>query len=144
MAWPLLLSLAMLLAACATPTPAATPTPGPAVRGAELFAATCATCHGTAGDGSPGVAPALDASGHAWHHPDGQLRDWISRGKLGLGSRMPGYGDQLGEDGIEAVLAYVHTLWTDEQRRAQRDVSERYEEGTRRIRGTGTPTATQP
>lgn len=107
-------------------------------RGTELFAATCAVCHGPAGDGSPGRAPALDASGHAWHHPDGQIRDWITRGKLGLGGSMPGFGEQLGDDGVRAVLAYLHTLWTEEQRRSQRSVSERYEEGLRRARRAST------
>ena len=41
--------------------------------GAEVYSANCATCHGTEGEGHGEieVAPALNATEHAWHHPDG-------------------------------------------------------------------------
>lgn len=113
-------------------------------QGAELFAAVCSGCHGPAGDGSIGQAPALDALDHAWHHPDAQLREWISKGKPGLGTTMPAYGDALRDDGVEAVLHYVRSLWTEEQRRAQQEVSARYEEGLRRIQEFAPPTAPAP
>lgn len=105
---------------------------GDSASGAEIFASTCAVCHGPAGNGDPGVAPGLDSPWHAWEHPDRQIRDWVRDGKFGLRVNMPGYGDKLDEQAISDVIAYVRTLWTQEQRDVQRDVSLRYEEGYRR------------
>lgn len=119
-----------LLAACgtgqATPTPTATP--DPVTQGHEVFLRVCAECHGQNGEGYANElsAPALDASEHAWHHPDQQIHDWIVNGKLGLGREMPALGDQLTEEEIEAVIAYLHTLWTPEQLEAQQDITNRY------------------
>lgn len=128
----LTLAVALLSVGCSVSPPAIAPTPDPVVRGGQIFATTCAVCHGPAGDGRAGPAPALDASGHAWHHPDVQLGEWVSHGKLGAAGRMPAYADQLGGEGIVAVLAYVRTLWTEDQRRSQASVSRRYEEALRR------------
>lgn len=119
-----------LLVACgtvqATPTPSATP--DPVMQGREVFLRVCAECHGQNGEGYANElsAPALDASEHAWHHPDQQIHDWITNGKLGLGREMPALGDQLTEEEIEAVIAYLHTLWTPEQLEAQQDITNRY------------------
>lgn len=119
-----------LLVACgavqATPTPTATP--DPVMQGREVFLRVCAECHGQNGEGYANElsAPALDVSEHAWHHPDQQIYDWIVNGKLGLGREMPALGDQLTEEEIEAVIAYLHTLWTPEQLEAQQDITNRY------------------
>ena len=43
-------------------------------------------------------------------------------------SGMPGFGDELTEDDIEAVLAYIRSTWPDRIRAAQSDRS-RMEEG---------------
>jgi len=119
-----------LLAACgaALVTPAPTATPDPVAQGREVFLRDCAECHGQNGEGYANElsAPALDASEHAWHHPDQQIRDWIANGKLGLGREMPALGDQLAEAEIEAVIAYLHTLWTAEQLATQQDITNRY------------------
>ncbi len=120
-----------LLAACgaalATPTP--TTTPDPVTQGRELFLRVCAECHGQNGEGYANElsAPALDASEHAWHHPDQQIYDWIVNGKLGIGREMPALGDQLTGEEIEAVIAYLHTLWTPEQLETQQDITNRYD-----------------
>ena len=100
----------------------------------DIFANTCAVCHGPAANGDPGLAPGLDSPWHAWEHPDRQIRDWIENGKLGLGVNMPGYGDKLDEQAISDVIEYVRTLWTQEQRDVQHDLSLRYEEGYRKYR----------
>jgi mono/diheme cytochrome c family protein len=119
-----------LLAACGTApvTPTPTATPDPVMQGREVFLRVCAECHGQNGEGYANElsAPALDASEHAWHHPDQQIRDWIANGKLGVGSEMPALGDQLTKAEIEAVIAYLHTLWTPEQLEAQQDITNRY------------------
>ena len=100
--------------------------------GSGVFANTCAVCHGPAGDGTPGVGPGLDSQAHAWHHPDRQIREWIANGKFGVRVNMPGYGDKLDEQAISDLIAYTRTLWTQEQRDSQHDLSLRYEEGYRK------------
>jgi len=89
------------------------------VRGAQLYAANCASCHGTSGAGYalPGVpAPALDATEHAWHHPDEQILELLRAG----GTQMPAVGSGWTTDDLASVLAYVKQWWTPDQRRAQR------------------------
>ena len=107
---------------------------GDPATGSDIFANTCAVCHGPAANGDPGLAPGLDSPWHAWEHPDRQIRDWVENGKFGLGVNMPSYGDKLNEQAISDVIAYVRTLWTQEQRDVQRDLSLRYEEGYRKYR----------
>jgi mono/diheme cytochrome c family protein len=103
--------------------------------GASLFAASCAACHGEKGRGGVGPAPPLDASAHAWHHPDQQLSEWILNGKLGLGGGgMPPNRDRITADDVPAFVAYLKTLWTEEQRTTQADITRRYEEGLQRSR----------
>lgn len=125
-----------LLAACgggvATPTATAPPTTttDPAVQGREVYLRVCAECHGQSGEGyaNEPAAPALDESEHAWHHSDQQIRDWIENGKLGVGREMPAYGDELTADEVDAVIAYLHSLWTPEQLETQQDITNRYQE----------------
>ncbi len=119
-----------LMTACGAlnTTPASTPTPEPVAQGREVFAQVCAACHGQNAEGYANelAAPALDHSEHAWHHPDQQIHDWVKNGKLGLGREMPALGDQLSDEEIEAVIAYLHTLWTPEQLETQQDITSRY------------------
>ena len=147
--WTLTISLgvAMSLAACSggsegqtepppSPAPATsppvTPTPQPVdpevELGQEAFMQVCAQCHGENAQGHANDldAPALDSTEHAIEHPDQQIHDWIVNGKLGLGRQMPPYGDQLTDDDVHAVLAYLHTLWTPEQLAVQQDITSRW------------------
>ncbi len=131
-AWLLLLvDSALLLTACApvARTATATATPDLVAQGREVYLRECAECHGERAQGyadHPG-APPLDETGHAWHHPDQQIYDWIVNGKLALaGEGMPALGDRLSGREVEAVIEYVHSLWTEEQLETQQDVSERY------------------
>jgi mono/diheme cytochrome c family protein len=123
-----------LVAACSlkptttTPASAPTATPNLVTQGREVFLRTCAQCHGQNAEGHVvEPAPALDHSEHAWHHPDQQIRDWIKNGKYGF-VPMPALGDQLSAEEIEAVIAYLHTLWTPEQLETQQDITRRYGE----------------
>jgi len=109
--------------------------------GAEVYQANCATCHGVGGAGEPNwqsrqadgtlPAPPHDASGHTWHHPDAVLLDIIRRGGEavyggpGLRSGMPAFGGQLTAEEIDAVLAYIKTLWGDTEREYQERLPER-------------------
>lgn len=108
-----------------------TPTATPALvaEGREVYARVCAECHGDQCQGYAGHpgAPPLDDTGHAWHHPDQQIYDWIVNGKLAVvGEGMPALGDRLTDQEVEALIAYLHSLWTEEQLEIQQDVSERY------------------
>ena len=98
-----------------------------ATDGAALYAANCQQCHGDR-EGKGGLdAPRHDSAGHTWHHPDAQLKDWVLNGKFGF-AQMPALGDKLTEPDVEAILAFMKTWWTGEQRATQADVSRRYQE----------------
>lgn len=80
--------------------------------GRDLYAATCATCHGEAGEGAPAAGvPALNGSMHAWHHPDSQIAGFL---RQGIGA-MPAVGAGWSDAEIDAVLAYVKQWWEPEQ-----------------------------
>ena len=105
--------------------------PTPASRtGQEIFASTCAACHGVNGEGQPNwhtpnedgtlPAPPLNGDAHTWHHGDGLLYRIVSEGGSFLEvpsipnfkSGMPAFGEQLGHQEIVAVITYIKTLWT--------------------------------
>ena len=108
-------------------TMTAIPTPDPVALGREVFASHCARCHGAQAEGhAVEPAPALDASEHAWHHPDWQLHQFIGDGKYSLSSvQMPAFADKLSDEQIGLVIAYIKSLWTDEQRLSQEDMNQR-------------------
>lgn len=110
--------------------PTNTASVGPALRtGQEIFASTCAVCHGVNGEGQPNwhipnedgslPAPPLNGDAHTWHHGDGLLYRIVSEGGGFLEvpslpnftSRMPAFGEQLGHDGVVAVITYIKTFW---------------------------------
>ena len=133
-------TVGLVLAACSgvgTPAPTRTPLPvtQPVVRaapeniaeGADLYATSCQVCHGDLrGQGGSG-APPHNQNGHTWHHPDAQLTDWVIKGKLGF-SRMPAFKNLLTDLEVDAILSYIKTSWTEDQRETQADVSVRYQE----------------
>ena len=118
--------------------------------GQRIFQANCSVCHGADGEGQPdwhlkkpdGVLPAppLNGDGHTWHHGDGTLYTYVSRGGKffespdipSFKSGMPAFGEVLSHDEIIAVLEYVKGLWGDkvaeglglEKRKSQAVVSE--------------------
>jgi len=120
-----------------TPTPAPTSTremvlqgtsPDQAELGRVAYLQVCAMCHGIRAEGYANniAAPALESSEHASHHPDQQLHDWIVNGKLGLARQMPAFEDQLSDEEVHAIIAYLHTLWTTDQIQAQQDLGHRW------------------
>lgn len=90
-------------------------------RGAELFAANCATCHGVDGWPDPdsplvkglGVVPA-DFSDALFNSREGE-GEWtlvVTHGgpALGFSEVMPAFGETLSAEDVGNVLAYIKTL----------------------------------
>ncbi|MCY3921477.1 MAG: c-type cytochrome [Chloroflexi bacterium] len=118
-----------LIVACGQSEPAASPAADQASQvsgprtGQQIFAATCAACHGADGKGAENwmvrdedgrlPPPPLNGEGHTWHHSDGVLYGIVSEGGagIGFGSNMPGFKEELTRDEIIAVLEYVKAWW---------------------------------
>lgn len=93
-------------------------------RGAVLYKANCAACHGQQGQGAPGwqqrgpdgkmPPPPLNGTGHAWHHPAKVLRYTILNGTKALGGNMPAWKGKLSEQDIEDIIAWFQSKWPDE------------------------------
>lgn len=96
------------------------------LRGKTVYAEHCAACHGAALQGQPDwqrrgangrlPAPPHDASGHTWHHSDRQLFQITKYGLAPIAgpayaTDMPAFADQLGDDDIWAVLAFIKSRW---------------------------------
>lgn len=108
-------------------------------QGQQIYVQYCAACHGPGGEGQfpdaplqPDAtgrigAPPHDGTGHTWHHGDQLLLNYTRDGGIGDPARfypMPAFGDQLSDEEILLVIAYIKTLWTDEQRAYQAQVTE--------------------
>ncbi len=85
-------------------------------QGRTIFNETCAVCHGPNGEGD--VGSPLNGSAHAWHHVDKQLISFVRDGIPG--TAMAGHGEHLTDQEIGAVISFIKTWWTPEQRAMQR------------------------
>lgn len=109
-------------------------------RGQDVYATYCASCHGANLEGQDnwqqrGVdgllpAPPHDASGHTWHHPDQLLFKITKLGTAALvggdyKSTMMGFGDQLSDEDIDAVIGFIKSRWPEEIRRRQAEITAR-------------------
>jgi len=106
--------------------------------GEQIYQNYCASCHGAKGEGMPDwqqpnaqgelPAPPHGPEGHTWKHSDAMLyrivhdgwRDPFNKTKR---LTMPAFGDRLRSIEIEAVVNYLKTLWTEEQRQFQEEES---------------------
>jgi mono/diheme cytochrome c family protein len=90
-------------------------------RGAEIFQANCAVCHGTNGEPDPdselvkglGVVPANFADA-LFNSREGET-EWklvVTHGgaALAFSDKMPAFGETLSEEDIDATLEYIKTL----------------------------------
>ncbi len=100
--------------------------------GRVVYLKHCASCHGAQLEGQPNwrdrlpngklPAPPHDDSGHTWHHTFDLLFAMTKHGLVppyappGYQSEMPGFGDQLSDDEIWNVLAYIRSRWSDRVR----------------------------
>lgn len=84
------------------------------VQGKQIYESNCAGCHGSSGQGH-GVsnAPPLNNNGSTWAMPPSELRALV-RG--GTHEGMPAFGQRLNEAEVNALLAYIQTWWSAEQR----------------------------
>lgn len=140
----MLATVLTLISACAanpavpndTLVPVAQPNTELYTLGQQVYAQNCASCHGANGEGQFPQAPMQPDStgrygapphngiGHTWHHDDELLVRIVTQGGMGNPEQfypMPAFGDVLTEDEIIAVLAYIKTLWSQEQQALQRE-----------------------
>jgi len=95
-----------------TPAPEATPTAvlptvgGDADRGVELFAANCAPCHGSEGQGGAVAKEPLNSAEFLDSQSDDDLRQTISDG---AGTAMPGFGGRLTAQEIADIVAFFRS-----------------------------------
>ncbi|MGH2544726.1 MAG: c-type cytochrome [Ardenticatenaceae bacterium] len=135
----LLLVLAALLLACAEQRSEEPEKQSALIeQGEALYDANCRSCHGGATGGQMmDIPPPHNSNGHTWHHADCQLKEIVLNGSGEMGEmmremmgaspdtpRMPAFKGQLTEKEVEAVLAYIKTLWAVEQRDVQARMTE--------------------
>lgn len=107
--------------------------------GKRVYGEHCASCHGANGEGkypsswkqpdTNGLldAPPHNAEGHTWHHADGLLFDIIKNGLIATGFHpMPAFKEQLTDEEISAVIAYLKLWWTPDQVEIQATMSANY------------------
>lgn len=77
----------------------------------RLYANNCAACHGADARGAKGF-PNLTDNDWLYGGEPAQILETITNGRLAVvgGSKMPAWGETLGEQGVKEVAAYVLTL----------------------------------
>ncbi len=73
--------------------------------GETVYEDNCARCHGTDGEGSPGV-PALAGNATVTGDPDRVIQTVFE----GPGA-MPSFRDELSDEEIAAVISYIRNTW---------------------------------
>ena len=105
--------------------------------GQQIYAESCASCHGASLEGQPDwrrrldngrmPAPPHDETGHTWHHSDRNLfivtKGGVEAVVPGYESDMPAFGESLTDDEIADVLTYIKSTWPERQREFQAEVS---------------------
>ncbi|MDP2520614.1 cytochrome c [Shimia thalassica] len=106
--------------------------------GAVLYTENCASCHGAKLEGEPDwrspkddgtlPAPPHDRTGHTWHHGDALLFNYTklggqaalaASGVTNFNSGMPGFAEQLSDQEIWDILAFIKSTWPDRMRETQ-------------------------
>ncbi len=92
--------------------------------GETLYGRNCAVCHGLQAEGQVAgqpmggqradgtyIAPALNGTGHMWHHPPDQLLRIVKHGSPAADSPMRGFADRMSHDEMLAVLTFLQSRW---------------------------------
>lgn len=101
--------------------------------GEELYSRHCESCHGGETGGEiDDVPPPHNENGHTWHHADCENLRMVMEGNGEMLQQMlldegfpeedvvmPAYEGTLSEDEAMAILNFIKTWWTDEQREQQ-------------------------
>jgi len=95
-------------------------------RGAAVYAANCAACHGAHLEGAPGWqetrpgdvprAPPHDETGHTWMHDDEMIFHLVKFGLAdleppGVVSPMPAFDGKIADADIVATVAFIKSRW---------------------------------
>lgn len=103
--------------------------------GQAIYRQYCSSCHGGDAEGASDwrepneqgelPPPPHNQEGHTWRHSDADLYEMITKGWRDPFNEtdrltMPPFGEILALEEIEAVVTYLKSLWTEEQRRYQR------------------------
>ena len=132
--------LSALLVACAPQEGKKPPPLDPEMvaLGRKVYVEHCAACHGPSGEGQPDwetpnalgelPAPPHDSTGHTWKHSDAMLyqitlHGWRDPFNETERLTMPAFRAVLSPREVRAVITYLKTLWTEEQRKFQLDES---------------------
>ena len=108
--------------------------------GQQVYLQQCAICHGQNAEGQPNwkipdangnlPAPPHDDTGHTWHHADGLLYEIIRDGfrdplkPPDSPLTMPAFGGKLSDTEIRAVITYFKSLWSEQSRLFQWQVTQ--------------------
>jgi mono/diheme cytochrome c family protein len=95
-------------------------------RGRDLYVSKCQSCHGKNGNGENYsmealtnkeyiMAPALDASAHAWHHTDEALQKTILEGSKRTARMAAWKNSGVSEADSHDLVAYIKSLWTQRE-----------------------------
>ncbi len=121
--------------------PIAADDPRQVARGASVYAARCAQCHGANLEGQPNwrerqangrlPAPPHDAGGHTWHHPDEILFGITKNGMTpyapaGYETDMPAFAGVLTDDEIAAAIAFIKSRWPPDISARQAHINEQW------------------
>lgn len=110
-------------------------------KGAVVYAANCAACHGERAQGLVAdwrrrqpdgflPPPPLNGLAHAWHHSLPLLMEIIQKGGVLYDGKMPGFEGQLSEEEQLAAIAWFQSLWSDK-------IYQRWSEGQRQMMQPG-------
>ena len=110
--------------------PLQTLNPENVAQGEILYSQYCAKCHGANLEGAANwkqrlpdgslPPPPHDSSGHTWHHSDEVLISVIENGgDPADNSKMTAFKDQLSREEIVAILEFIKSKWSREEREYQ-------------------------
>ena len=110
-----------------------TPSTAPPVTEPDLKASRTGGDPGRTESGPP---PPHNETGHTWHHDNQYLFDYTKLGGKALfearglpetESGMPGSAEDLTDDAIWDILAYIRSTWSDRIRRIQATTNPRHQ-----------------